>query len=62
MTGGFDPPRRLHLRKRCATSGKRKYRDQVDVHLDNVDNPDRLRAYLCPDCGFWHATRRAADA
>ena len=52
--------RRLHKHRRCPVTGKRRYREALDVLLDNATNPRRIRAYRCPCCGDWHGTSKAA--
>lgn len=53
------PVRRIKkVGKPCSASGKRKYADSVDVLLVNIGNPRPIRAYLCPDCGYWHAATK----
>lgn len=50
--------------KRCAASGKRKFRSAADAYIyAALRKPRRadwqvMRAYRCPDCDFWHLTRR----
>lgn len=41
---------------KCKKTGKRMYRESLDVLLDNQDNPRKIRAYPCQFCGRWHAT------
>jgi hypothetical protein len=50
--------RRLHKRVRCKVTGKRRYREPLDVLLDNASNPRRIRAYRCDHCGDWHGTSK----
>lgn len=50
--------RRLHKKKRCTASGKRRYETKLDCLLDNERNPRTIRAYKCPDCGDWHGTSK----
>lgn len=50
--------RRLHLQRKCPKTGKRRYKESLDVLLDNDRNPRHIRAYLCPHCGSWHGTSK----
>lgn len=53
---------RLHLKERCRTTGKRSYREALDVLIANMGNPRTIRAYVCPFCGHWHATSKPAKS
>lgn len=48
--------------KPCQVSGKRKYRTEGDALVAFSNHPRMIRVYLCPDCGFWHGTRKYKDA
>jgi hypothetical protein len=41
---------------RCPETGKRRYKEQIDVMIDNAGNPRKMRAYKCPHCHDWHGS------
>lgn len=50
--------------KKCATSGKRKYRSKADALIASLRRSTAEHgarqggAYRCAYCGFWHLTRK----
>ncbi len=49
--------------QRCETSGKIQHRTRRKAlrGSGNQNHHAVLRAYLCPDCGFWHASTKRKE-
>ncbi len=55
-------------KRKCNKSGKIKWRTQIDalMAMSNIHaykmrsstKPTEIRAYQCPDCGYWHNTHQ----
>lgn len=45
-----------HHTGKCKQTGKRQYKEPLDVLLDHQQNPRTIRAYQCPHCKSYHAT------
>ena len=46
--------------KLCPAQQKRCYSSKAQARMANRRNGHRLKVYHCPDCGFWHVTKRGA--
>ena len=45
-----------YFKGKCKKTGKRKYKEPLDVLLDHQTNPRKIRPYECKFCSAYHAT------